>query len=1329
MSIAFVGQAGAGTSVAGGTSFAVDMPTAATITPGNTLIATVAYRDAITPPTDQRPQPGNQLAVDTRGNLWRREAYSINAGATGAADDGAVLEIWVCHVVFPYVNGDDIVFFTPITGFPMTAVAVRITEFSGVKRVSHPYSTISTSGNGTAVSVTPIAVARIAQLVFAAAAVASNPTLTGDADTTDGSWSAIDQATSGAAGIRRGEQYKIVTGTTNQSWDVTWTGAQRWAAAAVVLEEQETAWPFNNARLANPEFPCPAGPQIIPVARTSTPVDTGTGYIFEADLPPESSDTESMFWYSDVVTTDPAADSQHVILAEVYPRGQEQVLNPSVTVNLGVPNLATLANGATTTAGTAVAALATVGGNQVILETQQTVDCAWDTSGLIPYASYRVLNARINYVAWKDDSAAAEPGEGLAVRWVDTTAASVATASNPTVLHGAWLVNDYQVGAKRVYRDLGEINGIPRVGVTSFLQYFNVGACFTVEDFLRMQTGATLIRFFGLSGSAPSQETVFLDTVELELELVPERRLANVARRVSSGVGFPNGNNTLTGPLELPFFDAQDTLNFWRTPTYYPDVDVQAISMVVREGLPPSPSDWFSAQYDPTNVFANFGQNIRYASQERVGPSMAIRTVVQPRPTIDSQVAVSRVAWTDGQIAPNAVPMEYGQFLQATALFDANSYQAAWPAYSYDNALQVGASLNSGPTMEISTGTGSTYDYLRVIVAPPDSPVSANLTITVEQPALTVLATATLTWADVVALPAIANDYREVLVPLSATIAPSSTSVVTIRFTSLNPNTDPWIIALGITSDIGARYSYYPFPLSQPVDTDDYAVMLCCPLPAIDADIETTEIETQDSGTACVVPAQDIPCITINNATDYDWITIERTISGQDLAPLALIDVNEEVTYPSLEVYDDFSRIVPTSWGSANTGQLWVETSSAAFVTSVTGVRGVVNPSGNNRAWYGNILSPSADTVQEALVDIPATPTGGGVTATLRARSTSTSPLVYNGYELYARWNTNGSIDLFLVRIAAGSSTTMASYLGLNEYLPGIGLRMKLSVIGTEIKGKAWLETQSEPDWMLTASNALYSAAGQQGVGYGVGSGNTSPDDSLYVYEYSQYSYADQAITFCDYGVPWDIPAGQIVYSVVGYRDVDRRVTAAEELIWTGVSTAPGAAFGIATDDALYAYVPGSDSGPLQVTWSPLTPQDSLPLAGKDYQIALRPVENRGLATTVNVIVNKFGKCVADAGDAGIYDEDLPYDSDGAYDYPGGTYETISPGAKSMTPKPYEDVLNLERIQRVRLKLPGGHTRSVFVDTGALVITPVVGLYMAELTFVDTPPLDIDPWA
>jgi hypothetical protein len=243
-------------------------------------------------------------------------------------------------------------------------------------------------------------------------------------------------------------------------------------------------------------------------------------------------------------------------------------------------------------------------------------------------------------------------------------------------------------------------------------------------------------------------------------------------------------------------------------------------------------------------------------------------------------------------------------------------------------------------------------------------------------------------------------------------------------------------------------------------------------------------------------------------------------------------------------------------------------------------------------------------------------------------------------------------------------------------------------------------------------------------------------------------------LNLIDEECPWDVGGAILVfYRVTGYRDSDRRSTQSIVGPWSGFSANPGAAFGLSSNEAGFsvAYVP-ADPNQVQVTWNPLNPVQLVPLHGQDYSYALRIPENRGLSVTVAVLVDYISYCCMPTDRAAVvvplYDDSVAAYDSSTVSYDGSATpvvttcttaqnssltdysELLSKGGGSMSPRPYErDILNVFNSSATwLLKLPGGHTRFVTAQVGAMAITPAAGLYMAELTLTDITPPSADPY-
>lgn len=223
MAIAFVANRGNG----GITAYPATLPltTAGTIAVGNTLILVVANDNAI----DTGIYP---TISDPRGNTWNQRVAVTND--PGIANAGMSLSIHTCYVQNPYTNGDvlGISYSTP------PRAAWRIEEFSGLADAP-PAVTNTNIGSGSSgnVTITPTAAG---QLVHGGYGAETNNTLIGDADSTDGTWATaktqVSNSGTASTSVSQIAQYKIVTGTALQTWNITNSGGDH-AAGIMVLDE------------------------------------------------------------------------------------------------------------------------------------------------------------------------------------------------------------------------------------------------------------------------------------------------------------------------------------------------------------------------------------------------------------------------------------------------------------------------------------------------------------------------------------------------------------------------------------------------------------------------------------------------------------------------------------------------------------------------------------------------------------------------------------------------------------------------------------------------------------------------------------------------------------------------------------------------------------------------------------------------------------------------------------------------------------------------------------------------------------------------------------
>lgn len=233
MAIARVADRGSNSNVVFDNNTIVDLPTGASITVGNYLIAywsidNSGLNGAATVTT----------ITDPRSNTWT--LLTAANQDPGAANAGITCRIAYCKVVNAYSDGDDL---TWDYNDNTTAKSIVVTEWSGIHATT-PVAVAQTQSTGA--STTPSSAAKVptgvGQMVFAAWAVEgpSGDTVTEDSDTTDGSWVTLTRLSTStgtaASNATINGAYKLVTGTTAQTYDPTAGTSRDWAMCALVFD-------------------------------------------------------------------------------------------------------------------------------------------------------------------------------------------------------------------------------------------------------------------------------------------------------------------------------------------------------------------------------------------------------------------------------------------------------------------------------------------------------------------------------------------------------------------------------------------------------------------------------------------------------------------------------------------------------------------------------------------------------------------------------------------------------------------------------------------------------------------------------------------------------------------------------------------------------------------------------------------------------------------------------------------------------------------------------------------------------------------------------------
>lgn len=160
----------------------------------------------------------------------------------GGVNEGATLGVFTCQVTDSLTSATITATFNPTTDQKCIQV-YRVRPASG-EVISHAATSTSGSASGTTTHSAPSVTVDNGNIIFGAASLETDNAVTGDADTTNGSWAALvqriatgatdDQSTSLAT------QSKTVTATGTQAWAGTTASSQASARTYIVLAVDKT---------------------------------------------------------------------------------------------------------------------------------------------------------------------------------------------------------------------------------------------------------------------------------------------------------------------------------------------------------------------------------------------------------------------------------------------------------------------------------------------------------------------------------------------------------------------------------------------------------------------------------------------------------------------------------------------------------------------------------------------------------------------------------------------------------------------------------------------------------------------------------------------------------------------------------------------------------------------------------------------------------------------------------------------------------------------------------------------------------------------------------
>lgn len=192
--------------------------------------------------------------------------------------------------------------------------------------------------------------------------------------------------------------------------------------------------------------------------------------------------------------------------------------------------------------------------------------------------------------------------------------------------------------------------------------------------------------------------------------------------------------------------------------------------------------------------------------------------------------------------------------------------------------------------------------------------------------------------------------------------------------------------------------------------------------------------------------------------------------------------------YKASVIYDDFGRTATDTWGSADSGQAWTNTGTAADYDVLSGYGRHINPA-TSASHHSVIASVDADSDMYANLTTAALSTGSSQFAGLLARYADADNL----YEARVDFTTANGIGFSVRKRVAAVETQLASFTTTFTHVAGTSVRVRFQVTGSTLKAKIWPASRVEPSgWNIQTTDSSITAAGSTGFKSVRNAGNTN---------------------------------------------------------------------------------------------------------------------------------------------------------------------------------------------------------------------------------------------
>lgn len=193
-------------------------------------------------------------------------------------------------------------------------------------------------------------------------------------------------------------------------------------------------------------------------------------------------------------------------------------------------------------------------------------------------------------------------------------------------------------------------------------------------------------------------------------------------------------------------------------------------------------------------------------------------------------------------------------------------------------------------------------------------------------------------------------------------------------------------------------------------------------------------------------------CLTLSCGQAIFWDTeIPCGVAVQYCASAIASDGSVVTTSAAPLIMDTFTRVVANGWGTADSGQPWVNTSGLTADHLVNGTSGVHNTSVINSTYDNEIEAGTPNVSFYAEISVPVVPTGASIDTRHKFRRTDDS----NYYAALVEFLTTGVVNLSFVKVVAGVQT-FGSPVAIGTHVAGTSWAIVAQGWGNQIQLTGW---------------------------------------------------------------------------------------------------------------------------------------------------------------------------------------------------------------------------------------------------------------------------------